>query len=226
MSSASTLWIIDPSVAHPEDEAVAEILSAWPGAHRVFQPGLVPADGPGPRTGYATDAVVLLGSRASVHDRLPWIERLGAWLSPLLDGTSRVPLLGICFGHQLIAHVAGAPVGFLRPDRAKRVGIEDSQLDGSRLLPGSQSLRVIVSHCEEVKACPRGFRVVARRGPVLVDGLEHGELPVFSFQFHPEAGEEFARHAGIDEALIDERLKCDNRRILDAFRRLALGGGD
>lgn len=223
MSRERTLWVVDPSVAHPEHQAVAEILADWPGAHRVFRPGLIPADGPGPATGHATDAVVLLGSRASVHDGLAWVERLAEWLAPMIDGTLRIPLLGICFGHQLIAHVAGAPVGLVSPDGAKRVGVEDSYLDDARLLPGAKCLRVVVSHREEVKACPAGFRVVARRGPVLVDGLEHGERPLFSFQFHPEAREEFARHAGIDEARIDERLKRDNRRILAAFRNLALG---
>ena len=76
---------------------------------------------------------------------------------------------------------------------------------------------VVVSHREEVKACPAGYRTVARRPGVPVDGLEHEQLPVFSFQFHPEAREEFAQYAGIAVARIDERLKRDNGRLLQAF---------
>jgi len=217
MTRVPTLWIVDPSVAHPEEQAVAEIVGRWRGAHRVFRPALVPADGPGPETGHDTDAVMVLGSRASVTDDLAWVGRLATWLSPLLDGSRPIPLLGICFGHQLLAHVAGAPVGPLTPDGAKRAGIETSFLEGGSLLPESVAISVVVSHREEVKSCPAGFRTVARRPGVLVDGLEHEYLPVFSFQFHPEAREEFARHAGIPPARIDERLKRDNGRLLQAF---------
>ena len=55
------------------------------------------------------------------------------------------------------------------------------------------------------------------------DGLEHETLPIFSFQFHPEARDDFARHAGIDPAAIDDRVREDSRRLLDAFQRQALG---
>jgi len=50
-----------------------------------------------------------------------------------------------------------------------------------------------------------------------VDGFEHPTLPIFGFQFHPEAREEFARRAGFAPAEIDERLTRDGRRVLAAF---------
>ena len=218
------LWIVDPAVAHAEHQAVAELAERWPGAHRVFRPAMAPADGPGPGTGHDADAVIVLGSRASVHDDLPWIERLAAWAAPLVDGSRPLPLLGICFGHQLIGHLAGAPVGLLAPDGAKRSGIETSYLEGGSLIPGTVALPVVVSHREEVKACPAGFRTVARRPGVTIDGLEHERLPIFSFQFHPEAREEFAEYAGIPPASIDERLKRDNGRLLQAFCDRAAAG--
>ncbi len=135
-----------------------------------------------------------------------------------------MPLLGICFGHQLMAHRLGGLIGFLREDRQKRVGIETSTLQGGRLLPGRHELRVVVSHREEVKQVPAEYRVVATREGSAMDGLEHRALPLYSFQFHPEAREEFARHAGIDEARIDARLRDDNRRLLQAFRQSVLDG--
>ena len=211
------LWIVDPSQQWPEEQGVSEIVAGWSGALRVFRPALVVGDGPEPDTGYATDGIVLMGSRASVVDESPWIGRLAAWLRPLVDGTLAIPVLGICFGHQLMAHLAGAAVGPLAGDGGKRVGVETSRLSGSSLIPGETGLRVVVSHREEVKECPAGFRVVARRPGVSVDGLEHRSLPLFSFQFHPEARDEFARHAGIPPALIDEPLRRDNRRLLLAF---------
>lgn len=212
------LWVIDPSLAHAENQGIGEILNGWSGEHRLFFPALRPGDGPARGTGYDTDGVVLMGSRASVTDDHAWLDELGEWLEPIVSGTVRMPLLGICFGHQMIAHLAGARVGYLSEDREKRCGVETSVLERGELLPGRHELRVVVSHREEVKQCPRAFRVVARREPIAIDGLEHEGLPLFSFQFHPEAREEFAGHAGIRESLIDARVREDNRRLLAAFR--------
>jgi GMP synthase-like glutamine amidotransferase len=217
-TSDRRLWVIDPSMDRAEDQGVAEILDGWAGQCRVFRPALTPGDGPGPETGLDTDGVVLMGSRASVFDDLGWLRELRSWVEPMVLGEARVPLLGICFGHQLIAHIAGAEVGFVSEDRAKRTGVETTVMETGRLLPGRHELRVVVSHREEVKSLPAGYRTVARRGSIEIDGLEHESLPVFSFQFHPEARDEFARHSGIGEASIDARVRHDNRRLLAAFR--------
>jgi GMP synthase (glutamine-hydrolysing) len=218
------LWIVDPSVHQGEDQGVATIVDGWPGRARVFRPGLVPGDGPTARDGHGADGVVVMGSAASVHDRLPWIESLGAWLRPLLDGTRPTPLLGICFGHQLVAHLAGAQVEYTDSQRTKNAGVETTRITGGSLLPVGGELRVIVSHRERVAAAPAGYSVVASRPAALVDGLEHERLPVFTFQFHPEAREEFALRADIDPALVDARVREDGRRVLEAFRRRVLRG--
>src|ERR1044071_1515968 len=67
------LIVIDPSIAFPEDEGVREVVGDWPGETKVLQPGLTPGDGPKPSDGYDADGIVLMGSRASVHDTFSWI---------------------------------------------------------------------------------------------------------------------------------------------------------
>jgi GMP synthase-like glutamine amidotransferase len=220
LSARPRLWIVDPSIRIAEEQGIGEVLRGWLGASRVFRPGLRRGDGPGPETGHATDGIVVLGSSASVHDREGWIEGLAAWLRPVVFGEIELPLLGICFGHQLIAHLAGGEVGYLRPDRGRRFGIETSRLAGGRLVAGERELRVVVSHREEVRRVPPGFEVTAGRAGVTADGLEHRTLPVFSFQFHPEAREEFAVHSGIDPAQIDDRVRADSEIVLEAFREI------
>ena len=226
MNAVLRLLVVDPSMVASEVEGASRVLAGWPGETRVVKPALFRGDGPRPGDGYAADAVVVMGSAASVHDDLAWLRALAAWLRPLLDGSRPLPLLGLCFGHQLIAHLAGAEVGFVHPDHHKELGIRDSALDGGRLLPGRHQLRVVASHSEAVLVPPPGFRVVARRGEMsgLVDGLEHESLPVFSFQFHPEAGLEFALRRGLDPAEVDDRVRADGDRVLEAFRQLALDG--
>lgn len=215
------LWVIDPSTDEAEDEGVEQILEDWKGESRIFQPSLR-GDGPAPTDGYEADGFVLMGSRASVHDDLPWVGELSEWLWPIVTGQVPRPLLGICFGHQLIAHLAGAEVGFVEPTRRKLVGVEESRLDGGRLMPAGTVLRVVVSHREEVKRVPERYRRIAFREASPIDGLEHESLPICSFQFHPEARQDFARGAGIDPREIDARVIEDSRRLLGAFRRRVL----
>jgi len=216
------LWIVDPSLRTPEDQGVETLLDRWNGRHRLFRPALRPGDGPTPQSGHEAAALVVLGSAASVHDEPPWLTDLSAWLAPVVAGRIPLPLLGVCFGHQLVAQLAGGRVQSM--DGLKRVGVEDTTMQGSRLLPGVTSLRVVVSHREIVVGRPPGFAVTARRRGVEIDGLEHESLPVFSFQFHPEAREEFAARCGIPVGSLDDRLRADSVRLIDAFLALARAG--
>ncbi len=223
MSRPPALWVVDPSVKTREDQGVAEILREWPGDSRVFRPALEAGDAPGARE-YAADGVVVMGSAASVHDSHPWIANLARWLTPLVAGERPIPLLGICFGHQLIAHLAGGTVTYVDGRRSKTVGVLHTRLEGSALLPGNHELRVVLSHREHVARPPQGYRVVATRPAIPVDGFEHETLPIFGFQFHPEAREQFAQNAGLDPAEIDERVREDSQRLLGAFRQRVLAG--
>lgn len=53
--------------------------------------------------------VVVSGSHVMVTDQLPWSERLGGWLKSCVE--AEIPVLGICYGHQLLAHACGGKVG-------------------------------------------------------------------------------------------------------------------
>lgn len=216
------LLVVDPSVVAGDDDGVARVVGDWPGTTTLLRPALVPGNGPGPHDPVAADGVVVLGSAASVHDPLPWLADLAAWLEPLVTTAAGVPVLGICFGHQLVAHLAGAEVAHAHSDRRKVLGVCQTVLEGGRLLPGRHLLKVVVSHREVVVAPPAGFRVVARRPGVAVDGLEHEQRPIFGVQFHPEARGEFAARRGLDPALVDDQVRADGDRLLAAFRQLVL----
>lgn len=216
------LLVLDPSSHYPETESAQVVVGDWPGDATILTPVLREEQMPRAGEGYDADGIVLMGSAASVHDREPWLKRLSDWLTPVVRGDIRVPLLGICFGHQLVADLAGGDVRYLREDRSKLAGVRTTTLRGSRFMAGAGSMRVVVSHREEVFAAPAGFRVTATRPDSMIDGLEHGSLPLFTCQFHPEARVEFATNAGIDPALIDQELREQSSAFLSAFRRFCI----
>jgi len=222
LSEGRGLLIIDPSVVYAEEEATEIVARGWAGTVRVRHPGLDPEESVDATTPYDHDAVVILGSRASVHDDLPWLRGLSAWLAPIVSGSVDVPLLGVCFGHQLIAWLAGAPVGPARVDGAKVEGVVETRVRASRLAPGRTRLRVVASHRETVLAVPDGWTVAGDRADAPVDILEHPTRRTFSVQFHPEAREGFALARGIAVADIDARVREDGDRVLSSFRDLAL----
>jgi GMP synthase-like glutamine amidotransferase len=221
MTHVPRLLVIDPSIVWPEDAGVVEIVGDWPGTHRVLRPALEPAEVLRPGDPYDTDAVVVMGSRASVHDGAAWLRDLGAWLDPLISGACRRPLLGICFGHQLVAARAGAPVARMREDGSEERGVQTTRFSGSRLAPDGP-MRVVASHGEEVRLVPAGYRVTASRERVAIDALEHETLPVFSVQFHPEARADFLAMRGMPAGPEDAAAFEEQARYLAAFRRAAL----
>lgn len=211
----SFLLIVDPSVRVAEVEGAQAMCAAWPGESHVLLP-VLRGDDVNATPHHDVAGVVVMGSASSVYEGLAWQVALERWLTPIVRGAVEVPVLGICFGHQLLAKMGGGRVDFLTPEHDKRLGIETTVFTGSRLLPDDTRLRVVASHREHVVEAPPEYRVVAHRPGIPVDGLEHKSLPLFSVQFHPEAGPEFAEHAGMEEPVAED-VRADGMRVIEAF---------
>jgi GMP synthase (glutamine-hydrolysing) len=95
-----------------------------------------------------------------------------------------IPILGICYGLQLLAKMHGGSVGAtgLRQDGAQDISIiETSSLFAG--LPTSQ--RVLMAHGDSVLKAPEGFRVTAKSED-LIAAIENDERKQYGIQFHPE----------------------------------------
>jgi GMP synthase (glutamine-hydrolysing) len=136
--------------------------------------------------GDAAGAIVVTGSSAMVSEREPWSERAAAWLGSAVHAGT--PVLGICFGHQLLAHALGGRVE--RNPRGREMGtVSVRARDGAAgdplfaSLPGV--LRVQATHQESVTALPPVARLLAES-----DGDPHHAFAVgeraWGVQFHPE----------------------------------------
>jgi GMP synthase-like glutamine amidotransferase len=78
------------------------------------------------------DAILITGSRANAFDDTPWIVRLTNYVREVLETQSRVRVVGVCFGHQIVARAMGVKV-----DRSP-VGWEASVTELPLLAKGSE----------------------------------------------------------------------------------------
>jgi GMP synthase (glutamine-hydrolysing) len=154
--------------------------------------------------------VVVTGSAAMVTSREPWSERTAEWLAEAVRAGSFV--LGICYGHQLLAHGLGGRVG-PNPCGREMGTVKLDWLPGARADPlfgvlDGASL-VHTTHVECVLELPPGARRLAatRRDPNQAFSLGPRAWGV---QFHPEFDAEVMR------GYIDARSDELRREGLDA----------
>ncbi|MEM3186587.1 MAG: glutamine-hydrolyzing GMP synthase [Conexivisphaerales archaeon] len=95
------------------------------------------------------------------------------------------PILGICYGHQLIAKELGGKVTASKLKEYGRTKIV--VLRNSRILKGSgDRLTVWMSHGDTVKAAPPGFKEIAKSQDNALAAMEDTDRQIFGLQFHPE----------------------------------------
>jgi GMP synthase (glutamine-hydrolysing) len=163
------------------------------------------------------DGIVISGSSASMTQVEPWIERLGDYLRAAV--ARRIPALGVCFGHQLLAQSLGGRVE--RHPIGREVGtIELSLTPAGRadpLFDGlSERFRANATHRDHVVALPPGAKVLAHNTFVPVQAFALGDH-VRGVQFHPEYTLDVLRaytHANHD-FLEEEAGSGAARRVLE-----------
>lgn len=131
-------------------------------------------------------AVIVTGSNAMVTDRAQWMEETAAWLRCLVE--QNVPVLGICFGHQLLAYALG---GEVRDNpNGTEVGTVTTRLTNHaqydpllHKLP--TSLVVQASHRQSVVKLPEAATLLATSDQDPHHAFRVG-ASAWGVQFHPE----------------------------------------
>ncbi|MBW3626667.1 MAG: glutamine-hydrolyzing GMP synthase [Actinobacteria bacterium] len=121
--------------------------------------------------------VILSGGPKSVH-----VER-----APLLDPAIydlAAPVLGICYGAQLLAHQLGGEVARTGRGEYGRTSLEVTA--PSRLIDVGGSQPVWMSHFDSIVSPPEGFTATGRTAEAPVAVLESPERAIYGVQFHPE----------------------------------------
>ena len=144
----------------------------------------------------AHHAYLITGSPAGVYAPLPWREPLQAFIRSAKDSR----MVGVCFGHQVMAHALGGHVeksekgwgaGLHRYEVVRR----ERWMDGD----AAPDIAVPASHQDQVIIQPPNTKIVAASDFTPYAALAWSDRPAISFQFHPEFSPAFAK------ALITER---------------------
>lgn len=151
---------------------------------------------------FAFDAAVVTGSRASVYWDESWIQSLTEWVSAAAE--RGMPMLGICFGHQLLAEALGGTVETMGE---YEIGYREVEGDGP-LFEGSMT--VFTTHSDTVTELPPGAEQTAEN-EYGIHGFHVGNS--FGVQFHPEYDMETARNVTRGKDLPGERIE----RVLDGI---------
>ena len=130
----------------------------------------------------ACDAYIVTGSSAGVYDSDPWIGEL---LTFLRAAKGRAKLVGVCFGHQVMAQAFGGQV--VKAPEGWGIGAHDYQVVlREPWMDEAPTIRLPASHQDQVVGLPPGAEVVLASAFTPMAGLAWRDQPAISIQPHPE----------------------------------------
>jgi GMP synthase-like glutamine amidotransferase len=135
-------------------------------------------------------AYLITGSPAGVYDPLPWIAPLEDFLRA---ARGKAKLVGICFGHQVMAEAYGGRVE--KSERGWGVGLQEYEIwqRPGWMADAPPTIAVPVSHQDQIVLLPPDSEVLAANAFSPFGMLAYPGQDAISMQFHPEFEPDFAR---------------------------------
>ncbi|ANY19377.1 amidotransferase [Tsuneonella dongtanensis] len=168
-------------------------------------------------------AYLVTGSAADAYATDPWIVALKQFLR---DAAGEARLLGVCFGHQVMAEAFGGKVA--QSEKGWGLGAQTYEVAVPHpALQGATRFTLPLSHRDQVMTAPPGATTIAGNAFTPFGMLAYSGHPSLSLQPHPEFTRDFAaalverrRGNGIDEASadaslasLDDTLDCDRAAV-------------
>jgi GMP synthase-like glutamine amidotransferase len=143
--------------------------------------------GPLPSTG-ACDAYLITGSAAGVYDGDPWIDSLKGFVRDLSGST---PLIGVCFGHQLMAEAYGGRV--IKSPKGWGIGLHSYEVQRrAAWMDELPAFTIPASHQDQVVELPNDATVLAASAFTSFAVLDYPSRRAISLQGHPEFSPDYA----------------------------------
>jgi GMP synthase-like glutamine amidotransferase len=164
-----------------------------------------------------THAYIIVGSASHVTEPLDWHAPLAQFLLEELKRGK--PVMGCCFGHQLLCHALGSTVEFLHANQDKESGVRkitfNQDISGFK---NGESFTLSISHRQVVSSLGTGLKEVGFG--LKNDFVIHETLPLFTTQAHPEASDFVLRNdiKNLNETEIMKAKKDGDHLITRFFR--------
>lgn len=175
------------------------------------------------------EAVIVTGSAAGVYDDLEWMEHLRVFIRKAHD--ANLPMLGICFGHQIIADALGGKV--IKSPKGWGLGRHVYQMQTvPDFFPDStENIAIAASHKDQVVTPPVGAKIFLSSSFTPNAGLLYANGTTMSMQPHPEFEIEYSgaifelrRGNPLSEDEVEAAIKSLQNPIDNDLVGLALAG--
>lgn len=136
-----------------------------------------------PASIYDCDGWLITGSKYGVYENLDWMLKLQDFIVKL--ASAQIPLVGICFGHQIIAQALGGEV--VKSDKGWGLGLQYYKIDQTQswMQQSPQQIGIYAFHQDQVIKLPQSAEVFSSSEFCPYAGLSYGES-IISVQAHPE----------------------------------------
>jgi len=206
------ILIIDPFIKQPVNNCFNRLVDLLPAKLYLFQPAFFPQQLYSLPT---VDAYIVLGSASHVFENLTWQNALSHFLISELE--TGKPVLGLCFGHQLISHHFGALVKFVHDDQQKISGSREIMFDNLVFEMGVTHRQAVMSLSANLKSHCLPHALLG------YDLISHKTLPFLGAQSHPEASDQFLRdECGINDYAIRQKILSSSAEFINYWYKTYL----